>query len=145
MRASETLQESQSRLSELLLETECEWHSKTISTNEESGEKKYEFTTTLGEVHITVNERKVSIKKKEQTNEGLMENVRAVENPNKLSELYKSLVKRFTNDKDITFYNEAFGTITEMLEEQERIRQEGEEGTPEDNDGTITLSDSRES
>jgi hypothetical protein len=126
MRASDTCNEIQRKISELLIGYDCEWKSELLREDEESGSKFYTFTTMVAGSHIQVNERSVVVSKEKplkEGEEGIFTESRKIESQNKISNLYKHLVRRFKEDQDISFYNEVYESITDLIE-QEKIDKE---------------------
>ena len=143
MIASETLYESQSRLSKLIAELDLDWTREVISEekklDEETIPAQYRFTTTVAGSKLYVTELHVGFSKPNQSEEGLFEDKRQIGDGLKKSNLYKKLVKRFDENDDISYYNGLYESINRLLEAEENEA----EAEGKSDDRTIPLLDGR--
>lgn len=143
MKINETLQSSQLKVSEALLELDLDWKSEIVREDEKENKKWYKFSAGFNGLKFEVQEREVKVSKK-VLGEGAFDDCHVVQEENKISNLYKSLLARFKYDKEINFYNSVYDSIVEELERRELQRQKEEEGESDD-DGNVSLLDSRKS
>jgi len=143
MKINETLQSSQLKVSEALLELDLEWKCDIVKEDVDNKKTWYKFSASFNGLKFEVKEREVKVSKK-VLGEGAFDDCHSVKEDNKISNLYKSLLARFKYDKEINFYNSVYESIVEELEQRELQRQKEESGE-QDDDRDVSLLDSRKS
>lgn len=117
MIANETLKGIQLKLSELVMSLDCDWKQEVIKENED-GSNKYRFSTVIANNLFVVEEKSVRLSKDNVLDEGVFTESKAIESDSKISNLYRSLVKRYRDKDDIDFYNKVYEDINKLIEEQ---------------------------
>lgn len=147
MRLSDTLESTQQKLREVLLEIDCDWKCKVLKEGDNLDTSDFEFSTVISGSKIVVGKHSVRFSKTSTNSEGIFENVRELSgevkdsDSKKNSQLYKMLVTRFRDKDDIQFYSEMYEEFVEILnkENEEPQEEEGDESRP------VLLRDGRKS